>query len=111
MWVIVALVVIAMLIAAVGVAVVPYLTWKRLPEGAGINGMDLVKDGFVGAGVAPRGDHEVALVDPGDDVQGKAILAELSRRGLGPDDLTVILLTHGHSEQRGVAPLVEFVSH
>jgi glyoxylase-like metal-dependent hydrolase (beta-lactamase superfamily II) len=41
------------------------------------------------------------LVDAGNDVQGKALLAELSRRGFGPDDVKVILLTHGHTDHIG----------
>ena len=79
----------------------PMISWRRLPERAEINGMSLVKDGFVSAGLVPLGDHEVALIDAGNDVQGKALLAELSRRGLGPDDVKVILLTHCHSDHIG----------
>jgi glyoxylase-like metal-dependent hydrolase (beta-lactamase superfamily II) len=101
MWMIVPLAVIVILIVAVAVVAGPILTWKRLPEGAQINGMSLVKDGFVSAAVVPLGDHEVALVDAGNDVQGKALLAELSRRGFGPDDVKVILLTHGHTDHIG----------
>jgi glyoxylase-like metal-dependent hydrolase (beta-lactamase superfamily II) len=101
MWMIVALAVIVILIAALAVLAAPILNWQRLPEGAQINGMFLVKDGFVSAGLVPLGDHEVALVDAGNDVQGKALLAELSRRGLGPDDVKVILLTHGHADHIG----------
>jgi glyoxylase-like metal-dependent hydrolase (beta-lactamase superfamily II) len=101
MWMVVAVAVMVILIAAVGIVVSPFLTWQRLPDGAKINGMSLVKDGFVSAGVVPLGDHEVALVDAGIDVQAKALLAELSRRGLGPDDVKVILLTHGHGDHIG----------
>ncbi len=101
MWMIVALAVIVILIGAVAVVVGPILTWKRLPEGVQINGMSLVKDGFVSTALVPLSDHEAALVDAGIDVQGKALLAELSRRGFGPDDVKVILLTHGHSDHIG----------
>ena len=101
MWMIVAFAFIVILIAAVGMVVGPFLTWKRLPERAEINGISVVKDGFVSAGLVPLADHEVALVDAGNDVQGKALLAELSRRGLGPDDVKVILLTHGHPDHMG----------
>jgi glyoxylase-like metal-dependent hydrolase (beta-lactamase superfamily II) len=104
MWIIVVLTVIVILIAAVAVVAVPFMTLQRLPERAEINGMYLVKDGFVSAGVVPLGGHEVALVDTGNDVEGKALLAELSRLGLGPDDVKVILLTHGHHDHiAGVA--------
>jgi len=101
MWMIVALSVVVVLIGAAAVVVGPVLTWKRLPDGAQINGMSLVKDGFVSAALVPLGDHEAALVDAGNDVQGKALLAELSRRGFTPDDVKVILLTHGHSDHIG----------
>jgi glyoxylase-like metal-dependent hydrolase (beta-lactamase superfamily II) len=79
----------------------PFLSLQRLPERAEINGMTLVKDGFVSAALVLLGEHEVALVDTGNDVQAKALLAELSRRALGPDDVKVILLTHGHSDHTG----------
>jgi glyoxylase-like metal-dependent hydrolase (beta-lactamase superfamily II) len=98
MWTIVALAVIVILLAAVAVAVLPLLTWQRLPKGANINGMYLIKDGFVSIGLVPLSGHEVALVDAGKDTQGKALVAELSRHGLGPDDVKVILLTHGHRD-------------
>jgi glyoxylase-like metal-dependent hydrolase (beta-lactamase superfamily II) len=101
MWWIVALAVIALLVAALGMVVGPFLTLKRLPERVEINGMALVKDGFVSAAVVPLSDREVALVDAGNDVQARALLAELARRGLGPDDVKVILLTHGHSDHSG----------
>jgi len=101
MWTVVALAVIVILMAAVAVVAVPFMTLQRLPEEAKINGMSLVKDGFVSAVLVPLSDHEVALVDAGNDVEGKALLAELSRRGLGPDDVKAILLTHGHSDHNG----------
>jgi glyoxylase-like metal-dependent hydrolase (beta-lactamase superfamily II) len=57
-----------------------------------------VKDGFVDVGVIDVGGGKVALVDAGNDKQAHAILAELQRRGLGPDAVTAILLTHGHGD-------------
>ena len=95
------LVVILILVAALGMVVGPFLSLKRLPERAEINGMTLVRDGFVSAAVVPLSEREVALVDAGNDVEAKALLAELSRRGRGPDDVKVILLTHGHSDHIG----------
>jgi glyoxylase-like metal-dependent hydrolase (beta-lactamase superfamily II) len=101
MWWVVAAAAIVILVAAVGTVVGPFLSLKRLPERVEINGMTLVKDGFVSAALVPLSEHEVALVDAGNDVQAKALLAELSRRGLTPDDVKVILLTHGHSDHTG----------
>jgi glyoxylase-like metal-dependent hydrolase (beta-lactamase superfamily II) len=101
MWVIVVLAIIAILLGAVVMVIGPFLTFKRLPDRVEIDGMSIVKDGFVSAGVVPLTEHEVALVDAGNDVQAKVLLSELSRRGLGPDDVKVILLTHGHSDHIG----------
>jgi len=89
------------LAAAAGVVIGPFLLLKRLPERAEINGMVLVKDGMVSAGLAPLGEHEAALVDAGNDPQAKAILAELARRGMGPGDVKYILLTHSDSDHIG----------
>ena len=101
MWWIVAVAVIAILVAALSMLIGPFLTLRPLPERAEINGMTLVKDGFVSAVLVPLSKHEVALVDAGNDVQAKALLAELSRRGLGPDNVDFILLTHGHADHIG----------
>ncbi len=89
------------LAAALGVVIGPFLLLKRLPQRAEINGMVLVKDGMVSAGLVPLGEHEAALVDAGNDPQAKAILAELARRGMGPDDVKYILLTHSDSDHIG----------
>ena len=101
MWWTVGLAVILILIAAMRMVTSPFLTLKPLPERLEINGMTLVKDGFVSAALVPLSEHEAVLVDAGNDVQAKAILAELSRRGLGPDNVDFILLTHGHADHIG----------
>lgn len=62
------------------------------------SGVRIVKDGFVSVGVIDLGGGKVALVDAGNDVSGKAILAELTRRGLGPGAVEAVLLTHGHPD-------------
>jgi len=97
-WWIVTLAVVAILLAAVGMVIGPFLTLRRLPERADINGMVLIRDGMVSAGLVPFGEREVALVDAGNDAEAKAILTELSRHGLGPEDVKVILLTHSDSD-------------
>ena len=61
-------------------------------------GVRIVKDGFVSLGVIDVGGGKVALVDAGDDPEGKAILAELSRRGARADSVSAIFLTHGHRD-------------
>jgi hydroxyacylglutathione hydrolase len=66
---------------------------RALPGGATV-----VKDGYVAAYLLEIDQDSVALVDAGNDAEGKAILAELRRRGLGPEAVEIILLTHGHPD-------------
>ena len=65
----------------------------------------IVKDRYVAVGVVDVADKKVALIDAGNDAEGKAILAELSRRGLGKEAVLAILLTHGHSDHLAGAHL------
>jgi glyoxylase-like metal-dependent hydrolase (beta-lactamase superfamily II) len=65
----------------------------------------IVKDGFVDFGVIDVGGGKVALVDAGNDPKGAALLAELSRRGLGPEAVVAIFLTHGHADHLAGAHL------
>jgi len=101
MWWIVALGVFVIVLVGVGVVIGPFLTLKRLPQRAEINGVVVVKDGMVSASLVPFNEGEVALIDAGNDAEAKAILAELSRRGLTADDVKVILLTHGDADHVG----------
>ena len=106
MWWFVVLVIILMLVVLLAMVIGPFLLLKPLPERVELNGVSVVKDGFVCAGLVPFGEHEAALVDTGKDPQAKSILAELSRRGLVPDDVKVILLTHAHGDH--TAGIVHF---
>src|SRR5882672_8766453 len=74
---------------------------QSITDGAEASGIRIVKDGVVSVGVIPVSEREVALVDAGNDKEAKAILAELSRRHLGPDAVTTILITHGHPDHTG----------
>jgi glyoxylase-like metal-dependent hydrolase (beta-lactamase superfamily II) len=65
----------------------------------------VVKDGFVAFGVVDVADKKVALIDAGMDPAGKAVLAELARRGLGTDAVVAIFVTHGHSDHLAAAHL------
>jgi len=71
---------------------------QAITDGFEIDGIRIVKDGIVSIAVVPVNANEVALIDAGNDASGKAILAELSRRHLGPEAVTAILLTHGHPD-------------
>lgn len=70
-----------------------------LPDAADLpGGARLVKDGMVALFVLPAGGTSVALVDCGNDPDGRRILAELARRGAAPGDVKAIFLTHGHGD-------------
>jgi len=58
----------------------------------------IVKDGYVTVGVLELGGGQVALIDGGKDPAGKAILADLARRKLGPEAVKAVFVTHGHSD-------------
>jgi glyoxylase-like metal-dependent hydrolase (beta-lactamase superfamily II) len=73
--------------------------------GARVDGVEVVKDGFVSACIVDLGPGEVALVDAGNDKQGKEILAALARRGLGPEAVKAVLLTHGDPDHVAAVPL------
>ncbi len=99
-----ALIAVAMLIlvpvlAFVGLIASTFAGNKELVDGIELPGAArLIKDGFVALFVLPAGDKEVALVDCGNDEKGAAVLAELTRRGLGPEAVKAIFLTHGHPD-------------
>jgi hydroxyacylglutathione hydrolase len=61
-------------------------------------GVETVRDGFVSAFVLDVAPGVVALVDCGNDGAGKALLAALARRGLGPSAVAAVFLTHGHPD-------------
>jgi len=93
------------LIAAVTFFVLSLSGRQAIADGFESGGARIIKDGSGSVGLLTIGAREVALVDAGTDRSGKAILAELSRRGLGRDAVKAILLTHGHPDHVAAAPL------
>jgi glyoxylase-like metal-dependent hydrolase (beta-lactamase superfamily II) len=89
----------ALVLVVVGVGVATFGGLPPILDGQDVAGVArVVKDGYVAAFVLDIGDGKVALVDAGSDPAAGALLAELTRRGLGPDAVTDILLTHGHAD-------------
>ncbi|HVW27991.1 MAG TPA: MBL fold metallo-hydrolase [Polyangiaceae bacterium] len=90
------------LLLAAAAAVVFYIAFGRnsaIVDGQRIApGVSVVKDGFVGIFVLDAGPGKVALVDAGNDKEGKAILAALAKRSLTPASVSAIFLTHGHPD-------------
>ena len=98
---IVGLFVAVLVVAVVALLVATFMGRQSIADGADANGFRIVKDGIVSVAVIPVSEGEMALVDAGNDKSAKAILAELSRRHLGPDAVTTILITHGHPDHTG----------
>jgi glyoxylase-like metal-dependent hydrolase (beta-lactamase superfamily II) len=94
--------VVLLVIAGIGAAIAAAFMGRRgVTDGQEINGIRLVADGIGTVAVVPAGTDTVALIDAGNDSDGTALLAELSRRGLGPEAVVAILLTHGHADHIG----------
>ena len=68
-------------------------------------GVRTVKNGFVSVFFLDAGAGKVGLVDAGNDKDGKAILAELQRRGLDAAAIAGIFLTHGHRDHTAACRL------
>lgn len=61
-------------------------------------GVQTVKDGYVAAFLLDAGPDRVVLVDCGNTADAAPILAALAARGLGPEAVAGIFLTHGHPD-------------
>jgi len=71
---------------------------SKIVDGFESGPVRVVKDGMVSVAVLDIGHDSIALVDAGNDSSGKAIMAELARRGMALDAVKAILLTHGHPD-------------
>lgn len=89
---------VGVVIALVALIVFTFTGRRAIIDGFEMAGVRVVKDGWVSLCVLQINDSEVALIDAGNDSSGRAILAELSRRGLGREAVKAILLTHGHRD-------------
>jgi len=100
-------------VLAVSLAILIFVTFSgSLPiqDGQRLDGVEVVKDGFVSAFIVDIDDHDVALVDAGNDHRARAILSALARRHLGPDAVKAILVTHGDRDHTaGVAAFPQAV--
>jgi glyoxylase-like metal-dependent hydrolase (beta-lactamase superfamily II) len=66
-----------------------------IKDGQRLDGVEVVKDGFVSSFIVDINDKNVVLIDAGNDREAKPILAALGRRNLGATAVRAILLTHG----------------
>jgi glyoxylase-like metal-dependent hydrolase (beta-lactamase superfamily II) len=76
------------------------------PEGApqAREAVRVIND-FVSMYVLPTGRGTAALIDCGFDPGGAALLAALERRGITPDQVTAIFVTHRHADHVGACHL------
>jgi len=96
--------VLATLVAAVAAHVtsaLPRPSGARLEVDAEVVG---VLAGAAYAYVVQRG-STLVLVDAGSDRSGRALLAELARRGATPEQVSALLVTHGHYDHFSAAAL------
>ena len=97
-------VLLVIIVAAVAIAFT-FMGRQSIKDGADLNGIRIVADGYSSLAVLPTRGNQVALIDAGNSTEGKAILAELSRRKIGPEEVAAIFLTHGHPDHRGAVKL------
>lgn len=102
---IILLVVLLIVLGVGGVLAATFMGRRPVTDGQVFDGVRLVADGFSNIGVITIDSRQVALVDAGNDTTGAAILAELSRRQLGPEAVSAIFVTHGHQDHIGAVPL------
>ncbi|HEY3449204.1 MAG TPA: MBL fold metallo-hydrolase [Myxococcales bacterium] len=89
-------VVVVVLVASLAAVLGAAMAGKApIVEGQRAEGVEVVKDGYVDACIVDVGKGRVALVDAGDAEDAGPLLAALKRRGLGPEAVQAILLTHG----------------
>jgi glyoxylase-like metal-dependent hydrolase (beta-lactamase superfamily II) len=86
-----------LLVAVLGLAGIVFASFYGLSpiqDGQRLDGVQVVKDGIVSCYLVDLGEREVALVDACNDRSARAVVAALAKRGLGPEAVKAILLTH-----------------
>src|SRR3954467_5244854 len=98
--------VVLLIVVGVGALIaVTFMGRKSIVDGQDVQGIRLIKDGITSFAVVPIDSRQVVLIDAGNDQSGKAALAELTRRGLGPEAVSTVFLTHGHPDHTGAVHL------
>lgn len=100
------LLLVVVLVGVLAALIAPAFIGNRaVMDGYEVNGVRIVADGFSSIGVIPIDDRQVVLVDAGNDTSGEAIMAELVRRRLDTGAVSMIFITHGHTDHVGAARL------
>lgn len=91
-----------LIVVGVGALIaVTFMGRRAVADGHEVNGIRVVADGFSSFAVVPIDSRQVVLIDAGNDQAGAAVLGELTRRGIGPEAVSTIFLTHGHPDHTG----------
>lgn len=94
-----AVLVLVLVVAAGAVLAKTFIGMRPMEDGTTVTeGVNLVKDGYVSAYIVDVGQGQVALVDCGNSVENNPVVAALAARGLGPEAVQAVLLTHGHPD-------------
>jgi glyoxylase-like metal-dependent hydrolase (beta-lactamase superfamily II) len=99
------LVVLLVVLGVGSLLAVTFMGRKAIVDGQEINRIRIIEDGITSFAIVPIDNRQVVLIDAGNDQNGEAVLAELTRRGLGPDAVSTILLTHGHPDHTAAVHL------
>jgi glyoxylase-like metal-dependent hydrolase (beta-lactamase superfamily II) len=92
------LVVLVLVLVIGGVLAVTFMGRRSAVNGQAFGGITVATDGMSAVVVVPLDEGHVALIDAGNDAAGTQILADLSKRKLGKEAVSAILLTHGHPD-------------
>ncbi len=101
------LLVVVIVVVGVGVLIAGTFMGRRgIVDGQSLGAtVRIVEDGITSLAVVAINSRQIALIDAGNDAKGEAVLTELTRRGLGPEAVSAILLTHGHPDHIGAVHL------
>lgn len=99
-------VVLLLVLAAGGVAYSAFGHTSAIVDGqALVDGVQVVKDGFVSVVIVDGSPGKVFLIDAGNDKSGKHVLDALTARGLNASSVEAIFLTHGHPDHTAAAAM------